>query len=82
MINEENDRAPYDDNHMFGVYTGSYGQGKGLQRVSSAITTAANAIMPIHGFEALCGLVQLDFGSANPGNWELVLDVESNGVKF
>lgn len=82
VINEENDHAPYDDNHMFGIYTGAYGQGKGLQRVSSAITTTANAIMPIHGFEALCGLVQLDFGSADPGDWELVLDVESNGVKF
>ena len=82
IINDENDHAPYDDDHMFGVYSGAYTQGKGLQRVSSAITTTANAIMPIHGFEALCGLIQLDFGSADPGEWELVLDVESNGVKF
>lgn len=81
IINQEGDRPPYDLDDMFGNAAGSGGSNN-LQRVSSAITTTANAIMPIHGFEALCGLIQLDFGTADPGSWELVLDVESNGVKF
>ena len=81
IITTEGDQAPYDEKTMFGNATGS-GNSNNLQRVSSAITTSANAIMPIHGFEAVCGLIQLDFGSADPGAWELVLDVESNGVKF
>ena len=81
IINQENDAPPYDDDTMFGLYSGSYDQKKGVQRVSTAITTAANAIMPIHGFEAICGLVQLEV-SGDPGDWELVLDVEAKGVKF
>ena len=81
VINDENDHAPYDDDHMFGVYTGVYTQGSGLQRMSSAITSASQNVAPIHGFEALCGLVQVDIVRAD-GEWELVLDVESNGVKF
>jgi hypothetical protein len=81
VITTEGDQAPYDEKEMFGSVAGS-GNSNNLQRVSSAITTNANAIMPIHGFEAICGLVQVDFGSADPGLWELVLDVESNGVKF
>jgi hypothetical protein len=83
VITTEGDSAPYDEDSMFGNAMGS-GNSNNLQRVSSAITTSANAIMPIHGFEAICGLVQLNIPTyaGDPGEWELVLDVEVNGVKF
>jgi hypothetical protein len=83
VITTEGDSAPYDEDSMFGNAYGS-GNSNNLQRVSTAITTAANAIMPIHGFEAVCGLVQINIPTyaGNPGEWELVLDVEVNGVKF
>jgi hypothetical protein len=83
VITTEGDSAPYDEDSMFGNAQGS-GNSNNLQRVSSAITTSANAIMPIHGFEAICGLVQLNIPTyaGDPGEWELVLDVEANGVKF
>ena len=81
IINEENDHPPYDDNFMFGLYTGGAAEGSGVQRVSSAVTTTANAIVPVHGFEAICGLVQIEV-EGDHGQWELVLDVESTGVKF
>ena len=83
VITTEGDSAPYDEDSMFGNAMLA-GNSNNLQRVSSAITTSANAIMPIHGFEAICGLVQLNIPdyAGDPGEWELVLDVEANGVKF
>lgn len=81
IIDQEGDMPPYDPEQVFGSCDAAGGSSN-LQRMSSAVTTAANAIMPIHGFEAICGLIQVDFGTADPGAWELVLDVESNGVKF
>lgn len=81
IINAEGDTPPYDVDQMFGNSV-SAGNSNNLQRMSSAVTTSANAVVPIHGFEAICGLIQLEFGSADPAAWELVLDVESNGVKF
>ena len=81
IINAEGDNPPYDVDQMFGNSALSGGSNN-LMRVSTAITTSANAVMPIHGFEAICGLIQVGFGSDDPGAWELVLDVESNGVKF
>jgi len=81
VITTEGDAPPYATEVMFGN-AAAPGSSNNLQRVSSAVTTSANAIMPIHGFEAICGLIQIDFGSADPLDWELVLDVEANGVKF
>lgn len=79
VLANENDAAPYDEDTMFGN-AAAVSVLSNLQRVSSSITTTANAITPVYGFEAICGLLQvnIDAGTA----WELVLDVESEGVKF
>jgi hypothetical protein len=82
-INVENDEAPYDETSMFGMAAGSGGSNN-LQRQSTAQPTAnTQLVAPIHGFQALCGLVQLVVGTGSGANaWELVLDVETQGVKF
>lgn len=82
-INVENDEAPYDETSMFGMAAGSGGSNN-LQRQSTAQPTAnTQLVAPIHGFQALCGLIQLKVGSNTDANdWELVLDVETQGVKF
>jgi len=79
VIASENDAAPYDEDTMFGN-AAPVGTLSNLQRVSSSITTTANAITPVYGFEAICGLLQVDITAGTA--WELVLDVESEGVKF
>jgi hypothetical protein len=52
--------------------------------VSTAQPTAnTQLVAPIHGFQAICGLVQLVVGTGTGANaWELVLDVETKGEKF
>lgn len=82
-INVENDEAPYDETSMFGM-AAPLGGSNNLQRQSTAQPTAnTQLVAPIHGFQALCGLIQLVVGTGTSGNaWELVLDVETKGVKF
>ena len=82
-INVENDEAPYDETSMFGMAAPSGGSNN-LQRQSTAQPTAnTQLVAPIHGFTALCGLLQLVVGTGGGSNaWELVLDVETQGVKF
>lgn len=83
IINAEGDAAPYDETTMFGnaaVNAASHN----LQRASVAQPTSTNApVAPIHGFQALCGLVELRVGGdTDPNEWELVLDVETKGEQF
>lgn len=82
-INAEGDQAPYDETHMFGMAVAAGGSNN-LQRQSLARPTAnTQLVAPIHGFQALCGLVQLVVGSDTSSNsWELVLDVETKGEMF
>lgn len=82
MLAEEGDQRPYDEDTFWGYYSdGVSGGENNLQRVSSAVTVAESiAVTPIHGFEAICGLVQLRLTANTP--WELVLDVETEGVSF
>lgn len=82
-INVEGDQPPYDEAHMFGMAAASGGSGN-LQRMSTARPTANTTLVaPIHGFQALCGLVQVVVGTDTTANaWELVLDVETKGEKF
>ncbi len=80
VIMIEGDQAPYDENTAWG-YSTQTGESANLQRVSSAQSSQSNPIVPVHGFQALCGLVQLDVTNAS-SSWELVLDVECNGVGF
>jgi hypothetical protein len=83
VINTEGDAAPYDEDDMFGT-AGTSGGSANLQRVSTAQPTAnTQLVAPIHGFQAICGLVQLVVGTGTGANaWELVLDVETKGEKF
>ena len=83
-LQDENDGAPYDENTMFGNSSGTLGGEHNLQRVSVAQPTPnTQLVAPIHGFQALCGLVQIVVGSDSASNqWELVLDVETKGEKF
>lgn len=79
IINSEGDNPPYDVDQMFGNST-TYASERNLMRAAVAISTTSSPVVPVHGFEALCGLVELEV-TAN-GAWELVLDVESQGVRF
>jgi hypothetical protein len=82
IINAEGDNPPYDPDSMFGNSAGSGGSNN-LQRQSVAQPSAQVPVAPIHGFQALCGLVQIKIGSDSASNtWELVLDVETKGESF
>lgn len=83
VINSEGDEAPYDEDDMFGTCAAN-GASNNLQRQSTAQPTAdTQLVAPIHGFQAVCGLVQVVVGSNTaPNEWELVLDVETKGEKF
>lgn len=80
IINSEGDLPPYHRADMFGQ-SQSAGNSNNLQRMSSAQTSGANPIAMVMGFQALCGLVQVVV-SGSSTNMELVLDVDTQGVKF
>ena len=76
-IDAENDTPPYNEASHFG----SAGQGGGLQRQSIAESSnGAGAVVPVHGFTAICGLLQVEISASD--EWELILDVDTKGVKF
>ena len=82
IINAEGDMPPYGLDDMFGN-TQPAGASKNLQRVSSVQTSAANPIAMVMCFQALCGLVQVVIsGLGSDDDSELVLDVDTQGVKF
>jgi hypothetical protein len=80
IITTEGDMPPYDLDELFGNSAGS-GTGYNLQRMSSAQTSAANPIGMVMGFQAICGLVQVVVSGSSTA-MELVLDVDTQGVKF
>ena len=80
IINQEGDNPPYDTEEMFGNAQSS-GNSNNLQRMSSAQTSGSNPIAMVMGFQALCGLVQVVV-SGSSSSMELVLDVDTQGVKF
>jgi hypothetical protein len=83
IINAEGDAAPYDEDVVFGNSQVN-GDSNNLQRQSVAQPASAlQPVAPIHGFQALCGLMQVRVGDDTAANiWELVLDVESKGESF
>ena len=80
IINSEGDAPPYDRDEMFGNAQAA-GNSNNLQRVSSVQTSGASPIAMVMGFQALCGLVQVVV-SGSSTDMELVLDVDTQGVKF
>lgn len=82
-VNNEGDQPPYDEDVVFGnAVSPLTADEDNLQRMSVAIP-GANPVAPVHGFQALCGLLQLVVGSDTATNqWELVLDVETKGEQF
>ena len=80
IINAEGDLPPYDLDDMFGN-SAAAGNSNNLQRVSSVQTSGSNPIGMVMGFQALCGLVQVVV-SGSSSSMELVLDVDTQGVKF
>jgi len=81
IIESEGDQAPYDEVSMFGMNHANVTADYNLQRQSVATATKQMPVGPVHGFQALCGLIQVDVTSAHE-SWELVLDVESVGEEF
>lgn len=82
IINTEGDAPPYNEDDTFGNASAA-GNSNNLQRASVAVPAAATPVAPIHGFQALCGLIQVVVGSGTGANeWELVLDVETKGEQF
>lgn len=82
VINAEGDAPPYDETIVFGNAAAG-GSSNNLQRQSVAVPAAATPVAPVHGFQALCGLVQVVVGTDSAANaWELVLDVETKGESF
>jgi len=82
-ISSEGDQPPYDENVTFGNAQGA-GNSNNLQRVSVAEPAGGGVpVAPVHGFQALCGLLQIVVGTDTSSNsWELILDVETNGESF
>jgi hypothetical protein len=80
VIESEGDQAPYDEAAVFGMVSSNNTSDHNLQRQSVVTTTEQMPTGPVHGFQALCGLVQVEV-TAN-GTWELVLDVETVGEAF
>lgn len=80
ILASEGDGAPYDEDTMFGNAVAN-GNSNNLQRVSSSQTSASMPIANVMGFQAICGLVQIVVTGADSSG-EIVLDVESSGVKF
>lgn len=81
IIQTEGDHPPYDEASMFGMVSATNTGDHNLQRQSVVTTTAQQPTGPVHGFQALCGLVQIEVTAAE-GAWELVLDVETVGESF
>lgn len=82
LVADEGNQQPYDEDSFWGLNSnGTGGSDRNLQRVGTAFTVSESvALAPVPGFQAICGLVQLQIGARTA--WELVLDVESVGEAF
>lgn len=81
VINAEGDLPPYDRENPIGTIVLGGGSKNNLQRMGTTFTTTQTPLGAVMGFQAICGLIEVDVVTAS-GTWELVLDVESVGVKF
>lgn len=83
VIADEGNQAPYDEDDFFGIEQANGGSNNLMRASVAQPTGTSQPVAPIHGFQALCGLMQIVVGSDTAANaWELVLDVESQGESF
>lgn len=73
-----NDEAPYNSERPWGGSTAT-GAEDNLQLQSYAIASAANPVVPVAGFSALLGLVQVRLTHSGSGVVDLLLDVDTQG---
>lgn len=77
LLNSDNDQTPYDEVYPPGEAA------LNLQRQAFASCSAgAGAVAYFTGFDAICGLIELDFTVSGPGIVEILLDVEPVGRKI
>lgn len=79
VIQSEGDLPPYSRTQPFGLMPGALAPVSIADNDASANTTALGS--SVHGFQALCGLVQVVV-AADSGTCELFIDVESQGESF
>lgn len=79
-LESTNDQAPYDSDEPFGGRNIVTDQDN-LQLQSFAICSSANPVVPLAGFEALMGLVQVRLTVTGAGAVDLLLDVDTQGVR-
>lgn len=81
ILGTENDQQPYDESTFLGIGEDNSDPKHNLQRVGTAFTVNGSvALSPVPGFQAICGLIQVDISASTA--WELVLDIESVGEAF
>jgi len=83
-LNSDNDIPPYDRAAVFGENEAS-GSENNLQRVAFAATQAgAGQVVPINGFSAICGLIEVKITHGADGNniSEILFDVAMKGDKI
>ena len=82
-IETEGDNPPYSETVVFGNSNTSNDAHNNLQRQCVAWTTAnTNRVVPVSGFQALCGLLHVEIsGGGNSNASELIIDVD-HGRKF
>lgn len=75
-----NDQAPYDADEPFGARALTNAQDN-LQLQAFASCSNANPIVPVAGFQAIMGLVQVRLDVTGSGGVDLLLDVDTQGVR-
>lgn len=75
-----NDQAPYDSDEPFGGRNIVSDQDN-LQLQSFAVCSSSNPVVPLAGFQALMGLVQVRLTVTDAGAVDLLLDVDTQGVR-
>jgi hypothetical protein len=84
-IQDENDTPPYDLDKLFGsaYSTTASASGADLQMQCLVSPDSNTGVASVAGFQALCGLIRINVtGSVGSNGAALILDIESNGVKF
>lgn len=76
-LDADNDQAPYDSSVVPGQNTNAL-----HRQAFAACSSGAGSISYFNGFQALCGLIEVDFTVSQTGVVEILLDVEPKGEKI